>query len=206
MSPSRAAATALIDHYDCCVVVIHHCGHEGNRPRGHSSLLGAVDALIAVKCNDDKVISTLVQEMKDGPDGAETCSRLRSIEIGVDEDGDAITTCVIEPHNVAMSVKDEMAQALKKNSATDIKVLAALKAALESDGPPPPEGVPVPAGVTRVVATEQWRKRAYDAGITSSSQVRARQQAFHRSQMALMEKGQVGVVGAYCFIPPKSTE
>jgi hypothetical protein len=31
------------------VVIVHHCGIEGTRPRGHSSLTGAADAQLAVK-------------------------------------------------------------------------------------------------------------------------------------------------------------
>jgi RecA-family ATPase len=41
------AADAIRDAFTCAVVIVHHCGHEGTRPRGHSSLIGAVDAQIA---------------------------------------------------------------------------------------------------------------------------------------------------------------
>jgi RecA-family ATPase len=43
------AADAIRDAFDCAVVIVHHCGHNGERPRGHSSLIGALDAQIAVK-------------------------------------------------------------------------------------------------------------------------------------------------------------
>ena len=43
------AADAIRDAFDCCVPIIHHCGHNGGRPRGHSSILGAADTQIAVK-------------------------------------------------------------------------------------------------------------------------------------------------------------
>ncbi|PNE10940.1 MAG: hypothetical protein CR217_11555 [Beijerinckiaceae bacterium] len=42
------AADTIRTAFNCAVVIVHHCGHEGTRPRGHSSLMGAVDAQIAV--------------------------------------------------------------------------------------------------------------------------------------------------------------
>ena len=76
------AADAIRDAFNCAVVIVHHCGHEGTRPRGHSSLMGAVDAQIAVKRDAaDNIIAT-VEFMKDGPQGDEFASRLEVVEIG----------------------------------------------------------------------------------------------------------------------------
>jgi RecA-family ATPase len=41
------AADAIRNAFNCAVIIVHHCGHEGTRPRGHSSLMGALDAQIA---------------------------------------------------------------------------------------------------------------------------------------------------------------
>ena len=49
MSAYIKAADAIRDAFDCLVVIVHHCGHGGDRPRGHSSLIGALDVQIAVK-------------------------------------------------------------------------------------------------------------------------------------------------------------
>jgi hypothetical protein len=91
------ASDALRIAFDCAVVIVHHCGHEGTRPRGHSCLTGAIDAQIAVKRDAaDNIIAT-VELMKDGPQGDEFASRLEVVEIGTDYDGDKITSCVIVP-------------------------------------------------------------------------------------------------------------
>src|SRR5262249_55468616 len=37
------AADAIRDAFGCAVVIVHHCGIEGTRPRGHTSLTGAAD-------------------------------------------------------------------------------------------------------------------------------------------------------------------
>ena len=103
------AAGAVQEAFGCVAKVVHHCGVEGKRPRGHTSLTGAADAQIAVK--RDKAAGTItatVEWMKDGLEGAEICSHLEAMEVGVDEDGEPITSCVIVPaekRNVAVKTK-----------------------------------------------------------------------------------------------------
>jgi hypothetical protein len=43
------AADAVRETFGCAVVIVHHCGVDASRPRGHTSLTGAVDAQLAVK-------------------------------------------------------------------------------------------------------------------------------------------------------------
>src|SRR5262249_17349776 len=47
------AADAIREALGCAVIIIHHCGVDGSRPRGHTSLTGAADAQIAVSRNED---------------------------------------------------------------------------------------------------------------------------------------------------------
>jgi RecA-family ATPase len=88
------AADAVQQAIECAVIVVHHCGHDGNRPRGHSALLGAVDAQIAISRDGVANIVATVERMKDGPEGATIASRLDQVTVGTDEDGDPITSCV----------------------------------------------------------------------------------------------------------------
>jgi AAA domain len=91
------AADAIRAAFDCVVIIVHHSGHNGDRPRGHSSLLGADDALIAVKRDlADNIVAT-IENAKDAEAGMEIVSRLVVVDVGTDEDDDAITSCVIEP-------------------------------------------------------------------------------------------------------------
>jgi AAA domain len=89
------AADAIRDAFDCCVSIVHHCGHNGERPRGHSSLLGAADVQIAVKRQGDDIVAQ-VEHAKDGEGGLEIVSRLAVVPLGKDEDGDPMTSCVVE--------------------------------------------------------------------------------------------------------------
>ena len=91
------AADAIREAFDCAVVIIHHCGVDGTRPRGHTSLTGAVDAQIAVSRDEANDVITEVQWMKDGTEGDIIASRLLVVELGPDEDGEPITSCIIVP-------------------------------------------------------------------------------------------------------------
>src|SRR5262249_19739198 len=70
------AADAIGLAFDCLVVIIHHCGHSENRPRGHSSLIGAADVMISVKKDAAGNVVTTVDMAKDMADGATLLSRL----------------------------------------------------------------------------------------------------------------------------------
>src|SRR5262245_46332626 len=59
------AADAIREAFGCTVAIIHHCGVAADRPRGHSSLGGAVDAQLAVKRDDAGLITVTVEWLKD---------------------------------------------------------------------------------------------------------------------------------------------
>jgi isocitrate dehydrogenase len=91
------ASDAIREAFSCAVIVIHHCGIEGTRPRGHTSLTGAADAQIAVKRDAAHNVIATVEWMKDGPEGASIASILEDVSVGQDIDGEDITSCVVLP-------------------------------------------------------------------------------------------------------------
>lgn len=86
------AADDIRAAFGCAAVIVHHCGVQGTRPRGHTSLTGADDAQIAVDRAESGTITSTIEHMKDGPDGDVISSRLELVELGEDEDGDPITS------------------------------------------------------------------------------------------------------------------
>lgn len=90
------AADKLRERFHCAIIIIHHCGINGERPRGHTSLTGAADAQIAVKRDRTGRVITVVEFMKDGAEGEKTISRLVVVDLGDDEDGEPITSCIVE--------------------------------------------------------------------------------------------------------------
>jgi hypothetical protein len=89
--------------FGCLVVLIHHCGTAGTRPRGHTSLSGADDVQIAVGRDDGGTITITVDHMKDSPAGQPLACRLEAVDVGACADGDTITSCVVVPVDGAPS-------------------------------------------------------------------------------------------------------
>lgn len=176
------AADAMRDAFDCAVVVVHHCGHEGTRPRGHSSLIGAVDAQIAVKRDTaDNIIAT-IELMKDGSQGDEFTSRLEVVEVGIDDAGDKITSCVIETVEGVMTARKDKAAKLTKGARI---ALTALHEAICDYGKVPPATEHIPQG-EKTVTIAQWREHALRRGLCSSDEPRAQRLAFQRASESLI--------------------
>jgi hypothetical protein len=188
------AGDALRIAFDCAVVIVHHCGHEGTRPRGHSSLMGAIDAQIAIKRDaEDNIIAT-VELMKDGPQGEEFASRLEVVEIGTDDDGDKITSCVIVPVEGLAPRKEKP----KKPPAAAAKALKALHEIIDDAGIIPPHDSYIPPGM-RAVTVDQWRDHTFKRGISGSGEMKSKQQAFRRAFDQLAENHRIAVSEPYVW-------
>ena len=176
------AADAIRDAFNCAVVIVHHCGHEGTRPRGHSSLMGAVDAQIAVKRDAAGNIIATVELMKDGSQGEEFASRLEEVEVGTDDNGDKVTSCVITPFEGLPPSRKAATQKLTKGARI---ALNALHEAIGESGAVPPASNHMPTGIKTVTIT-QWRDYAFRRGICSSDEPRAKRMAFQRASECLV--------------------
>lgn len=103
LKPLRDAAESGAFH---CLIV-HHPGKDSERgARGSNALPAAADAIIAVTVPgfdgakakpSDALRRATITKMRDGEAGGEFCYRLPVVEMGIDEDGDPITTCRVEP-------------------------------------------------------------------------------------------------------------
>ena len=74
---------------------VHHLNASGTRERGHSSLRGALDFMVEVEKTETGNLAKFVKQ-KDEADGQQFGFALASQAIGIDEDGDAVTSCVVE--------------------------------------------------------------------------------------------------------------
>jgi hypothetical protein len=84
------------------VMLVHHTGKDAAKgARGHSLLRAATDTEIEVKRDPQtKIITATMTKQRDGEVGQVYGFRLDPVEIGEDQDGDPITSCVIEPVEV----------------------------------------------------------------------------------------------------------
>lgn len=78
------------------VLLVHHSGKDASKgARGWSGLRAASDAEIEVNRNGDFRTATLTK-LKDGVDGKGFSFKLKTVMLGLDDDGDEVTSCVIE--------------------------------------------------------------------------------------------------------------
>ncbi len=186
MSAYIRAADDLKNAFGCSVVVIHHSGLDASRPRGHTSLPGAVDAQISVKRDAANQIIATVGLFKDGPEGEVITSSLRVVEVGTDAEGETITSCIIEQ-------VDGPGQPAKASSPMPKGAKIALNALHEAinDVGKPSASDHIPAAA-KVVTLEQWRSYAYRMGVTDSNEADARRKAFARAHETLVARERVG--------------
>ena len=180
MSAYIRAADAIRSTFRCAVVIIHHCGLDGTRPRGHTSLSGAVDAQIAVKKDDAGTIAATVELMKDGPDGATWASRLEVVDLGVDDDGDAITSCVVVP-------TDNAAKPTAKLSANQRRAIDVLRNCIVDQGEIIKGRRDIPTVPS--VLLDAWREDLKRAGVTDRDNPDNERKQFRRHQDSLANKG-----------------
>jgi hypothetical protein len=140
MSAYVRAADAIREAFNCAVLIVHHCGINDSRPRGHTSLTGAADAQLSVKRDGAGTILVTVECRKDGQEGEAVASKLESVEVGSDEDGEPITSCVIVP--AEMSAVSVPRTRMTANQQTMLTLLG-----------------------TGPISTEEWNTRAREAGI-----------------------------------------
>ncbi len=87
------------------IMLVHHSGKDSSRgARGWSGLRAAADVELEVcRVNDARSVS--ITKQKDGDDGAEFGFSLMSVVIGVDTDGNDITSCVVDHNNEPLPEK-----------------------------------------------------------------------------------------------------
>jgi hypothetical protein len=102
-----AQCKRLSKHTGAMVLLVHHSGKDaGKGARGWSGLRAAADVEIEITRKDnDRAIK--VTKLKDGQDGAQMGFKLHTVVLGEDEDGDDITSCIVEYGDVPAKLKND---------------------------------------------------------------------------------------------------
>lgn len=152
----------VASEFQCLVMPVHHRpkDSENSDPRGHGSLRGGVDTIILVEAGAPK--RARVTKQKDGEDGDTFRFNLRSIELGIDRDGDQVTSCICEyPSADAAPAADPVAQAQARLSDGQALALRFLGDAIATRGYAVPAEIPGDVintdKVGKVVALSDWR-------------------------------------------------
>lgn len=102
-----AQCKRLSKHTGAMVLLVHHSGKDaGKGARGWSGLRAAADVEIEItRKENDRAIK--VTKLKDGQDGAQMGFKLHTVVLGEDEDGDDITSCIVEFGEVPAKLKND---------------------------------------------------------------------------------------------------
>jgi hypothetical protein len=88
---------ALREHTDAHLCIIHHSGKDTAKgARGHSLLRAALDTEIEIERVGDISTATITKQ-REYEGGEEYGFSLKGVELGVNQNGKMITSCVVEP-------------------------------------------------------------------------------------------------------------
>lgn len=188
MARYLAAAGKIEEKFGCLVAIVHHCGIDASRPRGHTSLSGAVEVQLAVKRGAPSEVIVTVELAKDFAEGAEIFSRLEIVEVGTDPDGDPITSLIVLPAE-ASSAGRATARKLPDRQRL---ALDALDECLSSPaGYRAPADLQLPAGAI-VVPISAWRDEMYSRGVLDRD-AKSPREDFRRVRNSLQARSLIGV-------------
>jgi len=165
------------------VMLVHHTGKDtGRGARGHSSLRAAIDTEIELSRDEAGQLVAEVTKQRDGPTGYRFAYRLRQVELGLDQDGDPVTTCTVDPAVPAEAGRAGVSEAARK-------ALSLLDQLLEAEGEihrkPTYPGRPA-------VALDRWRDACRtDGGLSSSDNPDTVARAFRRGRDELEKARQI---------------
>lgn len=180
----------LMNRYGCSVLVVHHTGVNAeakDRARGSSAFKGAMDVEIKIESNGAGVV--LLTQMKSKDSALAPCVALEQKQISIngwfDEDGDPVTTLVLEPSDDLYATDGGKE---KKRSKTAQKCLDAFVEAGRKHGTFDTEGRF--SGVT----VEDWRDTFYSMHDADENKSKIRV-AFKRGRDELEESGEIAGEG-----------
>ena len=183
---------SLINHCDkirretgAHVCIVHHSPKANKMDmRGSTHLAGAVDTAICVEKLRTGLAKATVMSQRDLPEGDEFFFRLRPVELGLDDEDDPITSCVVEPEDEGPSNKPQL-------SNQQVRALELLMNALVDAGEVPPANNHIPANV-KCVPIDLWRRYCRQGNITTSDKPDAFKKACLRAFEGLLRKGLIG--------------
>lgn len=158
------------------VVLVHHSGKDLARGmRGHSSMFAALDSSIEVSRDGERRAWT-VAKTKDGQDGLTHPFSLAVVDLGADDYGDLVTSCVVAPADPAQRKE----KSLTPRQAEGWRAL--IKAAIQHG---------TEEGDRVYVSLEHWRNEFYKASTADGQE--AKKKAFQRVRGDLVNLGRLSV-------------
>ena len=173
--------------YTCHVMIIHHSGKDKTRgSRGHSSLRAAVDTEIQVS-DEGSYRTATCKKQRDMENGKQVAFTLRGVDLGLDDENDPITSCVVEHADVDLASLKK-SRAIKGNS---LIAKQALDEAIAKHGRKMADTENYPAS-RRVVSVDVWHAEFFKMRIESGVKEPSIKKDFSRQAVALEASNLVG--------------
>lgn len=171
------------------VMVVHHSGKDARKgARGSGSLRGAVDTEIELT-RSGGVVTAVARKQRDMPSDSVFAYTLRRVHIGNDEDGDPVTSAIVEP--------TEALRPTPKLSGQQKIALQAFEDAIAHHGEK--KGGDMFPDNRQCVSLDYWREYCDRHSLTSGEADSSRRTAFHKAKKALLDNGIICVVEGYVW-------
>ncbi len=170
------------------VIIVHHAPKADDAtPRGHGSLNGAVDMTIRLAIDTEEgIVRGKLGKNRNGPCDVTLEFSIRSVCIGTDEDGDAITAPVAQE----MDEQDRAPRNKPKLTKAENTAKRYLADLLCDQGKPLPIGPNWPMGLLGVPETE-WRAVCESRRLSTAEKPDDRARIFRRAYQELLTKSVV---------------
>lgn len=173
------AIDALNDEFQCTTLLIHHSGHaDRDRARGSSALKGALDAEFKTAKSEDTIFLECTK-MKDQDHPSKMAFYLIPIDIGTEENGNAISSAYLEYRGNRSMMSARLTPA-------ELFAVKMFREAWKAQG-----GTDLDTLNPITVTLEQWRNAYYRRATHDKSD--SKRKAFERSRQSLARKGWITV-------------
>jgi hypothetical protein len=187
MSRYLGAADLVAEQLGGAVALVHHCGIDASRPRGHTSLTGSVECQTSVKRNEAGHVETEVEYAKDFEEGAKTTSHLETVAVGIDPDGDEMTSLIVRECEASRSE----GQAKGAVNAQAMRALEALQNVVGSD-----QAITMVPGNRRVAKKSDWWAELVQRGmIEPEDRPESAKSLFYRWRRELIAASRIACEG-----------
>jgi RecA-family ATPase len=173
------------------IMIIHHTGkNEGQGARGHSSLPAYVDAAIELSQQEGGIIHAEAKKQRDLKRGQVFAYRLKEVQLGIDSDGDRVTTCVVEPDAPARAGRAVQGKAKVAMQALDDALAQSGQVRTAADDM-------WPSGKSVIEA--EWADMCARHSLSGSDDPESQRREFRRQREKLRNQGLVTLIDGYVW-------
>jgi hypothetical protein len=184
---------------DVHIACVGHTGKdEGRGHRGSNANVGDMDLMVQIT-GDDAVKTATVIKINDGMEGPLTHYKIESALLGVDDDGDPITTAIISDEAAEAEAEAKSKVGL---TGTERRALELLTRCINDQGQSPPGSSEYPQNV-RVVLAKEWHAACERGGMSAADERKDRDKAFRRAREGLQTKMRIACLDGWVWLVRK---